>query len=54
VIYSVGLLLLGSQLMSIGFIAELIIANHRHDAKTYSISARTGSTEEDLKSSSSP
>lgn len=54
VIYSVGLLLLGAQLMSIGFLAELIIAYHRHDAKTYSISARTGTAEQDSKSSSSP
>jgi len=54
VIYSVGLLLLGAQLMSIGFLAELIIAYHRHDAKTYSISARTGSTEQDSKRFPSP
>lgn len=54
VIYSVGLLLLGAQLMSIGFLAELIIAYHRHDAKTYSISARTGLAEQDSKASSSP
>jgi dolichol-phosphate mannosyltransferase len=51
VIYSVGLLLLGGQLMSIGFIAELIIAYHRHEAKTYSISARTGSAEKSTNTS---
>ena len=44
-IYSVGLLLLGGQLMSIGFLAELIIAYQGRDAKTYSISERTGPTE---------
>jgi len=43
VIYSVGLLLLGGQLMSIGFLAELITAYHGRDIKTYSIAERTGS-----------
>ncbi|MBN2023901.1 MAG: glycosyltransferase family 2 protein [Pirellulales bacterium] len=41
VIYSVGLLLLGGQLMSIGFLGELILAYHRHDVRTYSIAERT-------------
>ena len=41
-IYSVGLLLLGGQLMSIGFLGELIIAYHGHDDQTYSVAERTG------------
>jgi glycosyltransferase involved in cell wall biosynthesis len=40
-IYSMGLLLLGGQLMSIGFLAELLIAYHVSDAHSYSISDRT-------------
>lgn len=40
-IYSMGLLLLGGQLMSIGFLAELFIAYHGSDARGYSISERT-------------
>lgn len=39
--YSMGLLLLGGQLMSIGFLAELFIAYHGSDAQSYSISDRT-------------
>jgi len=39
---SVALLLLGGQLMSLGFIAELILAYHGGDLKTYSIAERTG------------
>jgi glycosyltransferase involved in cell wall biosynthesis len=42
VIYSVGALLLGGQLMSIGFLAELITAYHSRDGETYSIAERTG------------
>ena len=34
VIYSVGLLLLGGQLMSVGFLAELLIAYQDHDHKS--------------------
>ena len=41
VIYSLGLLLLGGQLMSIGFLAELFIAYHVPDTQGYSISERT-------------
>ena len=41
VLYSLGALLLGGQLMSIGFLAELIIAYQGRDADTYSISDRT-------------
>jgi len=41
VIYSIGLLLLGGQLMSIGFLGELILAYHKHDIQTYSIAERT-------------
>ena len=42
VIYSVGMLLLGGQLMSIGFLGELIIAYHQHGTDNYSIAERTG------------
>ncbi len=41
VIYSVGLLLLGGQLMSIGFLAELFIAYQSPASRAYSISQRT-------------
>ena len=41
VIYSVALLLLGGQLMSVGFLAELFIAYHDPDVKAYSIAERT-------------
>ena len=40
-IYAVGLMLLGGQLMSIGFLAELFIAYHASDTCGYSISERT-------------
>ncbi len=39
--YSLGLLLFGGQLMSVGFLAELLIAHNSHDADTYSIVAET-------------
>ena len=41
VIYSLGALLVGAQLMSIGFLAELITASSRGDKKTYSIKSTT-------------
>ncbi len=41
VLYSVGLLLMGGQLMSIGFLAELFIAYHTPDRRGYSILERT-------------
>ncbi|MEX0676585.1 MAG: glycosyltransferase family 2 protein [Pirellulales bacterium] len=41
VIYSLGALLLGVQLMSMGFLAELITAYQVRDADTYSIAERT-------------
>jgi len=41
VIYSMGLMLLGGQLMSIGFLAELFIAYHAPDRRGYSICERT-------------
>ncbi len=44
-IYSVGALLLGGQLMSIGFLAELIIAYQGRDSDTYSIAEETPSHE---------
>lgn len=41
VVYSVGLLLLGGQFMSIGFLAELFIAYHDPVLRSYSVSDRT-------------
>ena len=41
VLYSLGALLLGGQLMSIGFLAELITAYQFRDADTYSIAERS-------------
>lgn len=41
VIYSVGLLLLGAQFVSIGFLAELMTAYYGRDSVSYSIRART-------------
>ena len=48
VLYSVALLLLGGQLMSIGFLGELFIAYHDPDVKAYSISERTGRGADDV------
>lgn len=42
VIYSAGMLLLGGQLMSIGFLGELIIAYHQPGMDNYSIAEQTG------------
>jgi glycosyltransferase involved in cell wall biosynthesis len=39
-LYSLGSLLLGGQMMSIGFLAELITAYHGRDADAYSIAER--------------
>jgi dolichol-phosphate mannosyltransferase len=44
-LYSIALLLLGGQFMSIGFLAELFIAYHGPHTKTYSISERAGKEE---------
>ncbi len=41
-IYSIGALLFGAQLMSIGFLAELIIAYQGRETDTYSIAERVG------------
>ncbi len=41
VIYSLALMLLGGQLMSVGFLAELFIAYHSPDLRSYSICERT-------------
>lgn len=41
VFYSAVLLLLGAQFMSFGFLAELFIAYHSPDTRSYSISQRT-------------
>jgi dolichol-phosphate mannosyltransferase len=40
-LYSVALMLLGGQLMSLGFLAELFIAYHEPDLHSYSIVERT-------------
>jgi dolichol-phosphate mannosyltransferase len=40
-LYAIGLLLVGGQFMSIGFLAELFIAYREPDQKPYSISDRT-------------
>jgi dolichol-phosphate mannosyltransferase len=45
VIYSAALLLVGSQFMSIGFLAELMIAYHEPAVPSYSISQRTWTPE---------
>lgn len=44
-IYSVAALLLGAQMMSIGFLAELITAYQGRDEDSYSIAERTGKAE---------
>lgn len=44
--YSLGALLLGGQLMSIGFLAELITAYQGRDSETYSIAEETKSCSE--------
>jgi len=41
-LYSIGAVLFGAQLVSIGFLAELIIAYQSRDTETYSISEKTG------------
>jgi len=41
VIYSMGAMLLGAQLMSIGFLAEMITAYQFREADTYSVAERT-------------
>jgi len=45
VLYSVALMLLGGQLMSIGFVAELFIAYHHPHIKAYSISQTVGGSQ---------
>ncbi len=41
-IYSVGLLLMGGQFMSIGFLAELFVAYHNPASRAYSVAERIG------------
>ena len=41
--YSVATLLLGAQLLSLGFLAELIVANTNRDSDAFSIADRTRS-----------
>ena len=48
-LYSIALLLLGGQFMSIGFLAELFIAYHSPHTKTYSICERAGTEEKMMK-----
>jgi dolichol-phosphate mannosyltransferase len=42
VIYSMGLLLLGAQLISMGFLAELMTAYYGRDVQQYSVRDRVG------------
>lgn len=49
VIYSLGLLLLGAQLMSVGFLAELLTAYHIKNEKTYSLAEEIGQNSADAK-----
>ena len=39
--YSVAFLLLGGQVMSLGFVAELLVSYTGRDVDTYSVSERT-------------
>jgi dolichol-phosphate mannosyltransferase len=48
VIYAVALMLLGGQFMSIGFLAELVIAYHDPIIHSYSISDRAGGAKRDV------
>jgi glycosyltransferase involved in cell wall biosynthesis len=41
-LYSLGLLLLGAQFMSVGFLAELMTAYYGHDAISYSVREQIG------------
>ncbi|WP_437224635.1 glycosyltransferase family 2 protein [Planctomicrobium sp. SH661] len=43
-LYSLGSLLLGAQALSVGILAELIVANASHDRDSYSIRERTPGT----------
>ena len=45
--YSIALTLLGGQAITLGLMAELIVANTRREADTYSVAERTGLPEED-------
>ena len=45
--YSLGALLLGGQLISLGFLAELITAFSGRDADTYSVLEQTGDALDD-------
>ena len=48
VIYSIALLLLGGQFMSMGFLAELFVAYHDRQLSSYSIAERTSPPKEDV------
>jgi glycosyltransferase involved in cell wall biosynthesis len=45
-IYSMALLLLGGQLISVGFVSELILAYHKEEIHPYSISEQTKSDDD--------
>ena len=51
-LYSVALLLLGGQLMSMGFLGELFIAYHQHGTQNYSIAERAGRVRREVTSPS--
>jgi dolichol-phosphate mannosyltransferase len=53
-IYSVAALLLGSQMMTIGFLGELITAYQGRDADSYSIAEQTFAAISDVKAPTSP
>ncbi len=53
-LYSLGALVFGAQLMSIGFLAELIIAYQGRDTETYSIAERTSELEPPQQAAVSP
>lgn len=47
-LYSVASLLLGAQVLSLGMLAELIVANTGHERDTYSVAERTPFPDEDV------
>lgn len=54
VIYSMGAMLLGAQLMSIGFLAELFTAYHARDIECYSVRERTRAADREAPPGGSP
>ena len=49
-LYSLGLMLFGGQLMSIGFVSELILAYHKEEIRPFSISEQVGIDDDEVKS----